>query len=264
MHQAGPQIARSVFISALLILIMAALILIGLPLQSYHFIIGTVVTEWGLIGLPVLLLLIRRVIDASPLQVKNISARHLTGAALGGISGWYLVSVLVESLQEQVLPIPPKLIEEMRQVLFNTNRSVALDLFTLAISPAICEELLFRGALLQICYPALPRFTAIMINGVLFGLFHLSIYKFFPTMLLGMTLAYIAIVSNSLYPAMLFHFLNNAIALFVGRYFDPIAIHLNYARLIIVSLIAVILFVLGLYLVSIPKRAADKSSAGGI
>ena len=65
------------------------------------------------------------------------------------------------------------------------------------------------------CASTCHRETSILLNGVLFGLFHLSPYRFFPTMLLGMLLSWIALRSRSLFPGMLFHFLNNACAVIV-------------------------------------------------
>lgn len=209
---------RPVEAGALLLLIMAMLLLVGQLAQSLDLIFGILVTEWLLIGLPLALLLRWGGFDPSEvLHLRPTSWAVYGGAGLAGLSAWYLVAVLVQGLQERVMPMPPELLEQARKTLFAADRPLALDLAALALSPAICEELLFRGVLLRASRAVMSVSRAVLLNGLLFGLFHLDIYRFFPTMLLGIVLAVIVIRSGSIYPSMLFHFLNNACALIIGR-----------------------------------------------
>jgi membrane protease YdiL (CAAX protease family) len=53
--------------------------------------------------------------------------------------------------------------------------------------------------------------AAIICTGVLFGMFHMDVWRLLPTALLGMVLSWVAWQSRSLLPSMLVHFLNNAI-----------------------------------------------------
>jgi membrane protease YdiL (CAAX protease family) len=96
-------------------------------------------------------------------------------------------------------------------------RPLAFDLFLIAASPAVCEELLFRGAILSGLRRGLRPGGAALACGVLFGLFHLQLVRMVPTALLGVLLSWIAIGSRSIIPAMLFHFLNNGAAVVVTR-----------------------------------------------
>jgi sodium transport system permease protein len=206
--------------SVLLLGVMILFLLFGRGLQSRHLISGILVTEWILIGLPVLLLIWFGSLDLRAcLHLRPTTSFVILGAALAGLSGWYVVSVLVESLQQRILPLPKEMIEEMQRALFSSERSLVVDLFAFALSPAICEELLFRGVLLRASRSTLSTPMALFLNAFLFGLFHLSIYRFFSTFFLGLALAFLVIRSGSILPAMLFHFLNNATTLTVGRYF---------------------------------------------
>ncbi len=86
--------------------------------------------------------------------------------------------------------------------------------FTLvALLPAFCEEIAFRG-LIQAGF--LKRFTpgvAIILTSLCFGLAHLSIYRFLPTMALGLILGWVAWRTKSIFPGMVIHALNNSLAL---------------------------------------------------
>jgi sodium transport system permease protein len=210
--------ANPVHAGVLLLIVMALILLVGQRLQARNVIVGILVTEWALIMLPVLLLLRFARVELRPaLALNRAHVLTLVGAVLAGLSAWYLVGTLVEVLQQRIFPMPPEMIKAFHKAVLAPDRHIALDLFALALSPAICEEVLFRGVLLQSTRRAMSPRAAILINGVLFGLFHLSPWRFIPTLLLGMLLALIVLRSGSLLPGVVFHFLNNASAIVAGR-----------------------------------------------
>ena len=208
----------------LMLAVMGLILLVGQYLQAMDVITGLLITEWVLIATPVLLLIYFGRLDyRAVLSLRVPGAVTVLGAVLAGLSGWFLVGMVVEAVQQRYMPMPKELMEQMARALFSGERSLALDLFTLAISPAICEELLFRGVILRASRARMGIPAAVVLNGILFGVFHLSIYRFFPTMILGMVLAVIVIRTRSIIPAMIFHFLNNGCAVVIGRYLGPSA-----------------------------------------
>ena len=104
----------------------------------------------------------------------------------------------------------------------STGSSVSLDYgfllkeFILScILPGFCEEFLLRGIMLN----ASKKFTntryCLIISSILFGLMHLNINQFFYATILGFMMGYVVIVSGSIFPSMIMHFLNN----FLSNYF---------------------------------------------
>lgn len=87
-------------------------------------------------------------------------------------------------------------------------------LTVVAIAPAICEELLFRGFIMSAFKSRYKTVATIILVSVVFGVYHLSIVRFFTTAFLGAMLAITAHYSKSIFPGMLMHFLNNAISVF--------------------------------------------------
>lgn len=77
--------------------------------------------------------------------------------------------------------------------------------------PAICEELFFRGAL-SYGLRGLKPWVIIICIGVIFGIFHTDIIRFFPTAILGILFTYIYLKTKNLFYPMLLHFINNAIS----------------------------------------------------
>ncbi|GMG97426.1 CPBP family intramembrane glutamic endopeptidase [Tepidimicrobium xylanilyticum] len=77
-----------------------------------------------------------------------------------------------------------------------------------AITPALLEEILMRGIILD-GYRNKSFFVAALINGIMFGMLHLNFFQFFYTFIAGFIASYLVFATNSLYAAMIFHFINN-------------------------------------------------------
>ena len=90
-----------------------------------------------------------------------------------------------------------------------------LNLIFTAILPAVCEETVHRGMLLSQIKKKSIGF-AIVISSLLFGLLHINIYQFFYASILGLLLAVLTISTNSIYPAMIVHFMNNALNVYMS------------------------------------------------
>src|SRR5262249_6729614 len=96
-------------------------------------------------------------------------------------------------------------------------------LWAFAFLPALCEELAFRGFLLTGLRKRFRPRTAVLVCSFMFALFHLNVFQFLPTFFLGIVLGLLTLRSNSLLPAMFFHFLYNAVLLLsvpVKRYLE--------------------------------------------
>ncbi|CAI5531231.1 unnamed protein product [Closterium sp. Naga37s-1] len=78
-------------------------------------------------------------------------------------------------------------------------------LLWVAVSPAVAEELLFRGLLLMALQERLGRIDAAMLSAALFARFHLSLARLFPNMALGIAAGLLAVYSNSDLPAVALH-----------------------------------------------------------
>ncbi len=97
---------------------------------------------------------------------------------------------------------------------FFTGVPLIISLFIAAVMPAVCEEALHRG-FIYYTFQNVDKWIKIAALGFIFGLFHLDIYRFLPTAIMGLSLTYIIVeTKNMIYP-MLFHFINNALSVFM-------------------------------------------------
>jgi sodium transport system permease protein len=144
------------------------------------------------------------------LGIKRPLANRYYGAAiLIGVSAWYLNMRLVE-----VLPIRG----EDKQLLELIDRpSTLVVLLAVALAPAICEEVLFRGVLVRGLATRFFPLAAVLVGALVFSLYHLRVVQLVPTFTLGLLLGYLALRADSAVPGMIAHLLNNTIALLVAR-----------------------------------------------
>ena len=84
-------------------------------------------------------------------------------------------------------------------------------LLIIAVMPAIFEEGLFRGVILNSCEGGVGTVRTVFIVGFAFSLFHASAEQTVYQFLAGCTFAFIAIRAGSILPSVLMHFINNAI-----------------------------------------------------
>ncbi len=102
--------------------------------------------------------------------------------------------------------------KEMDAYLPNLSGGLVVPaLLVIAVMPAIFEEGLFRGVILNTCEEGVGTVRTVFIVGFAFSLFHASAEQTVYQFLAGCTFAFIAIRAGSILPSVLMHFINNAI-----------------------------------------------------
>ena len=103
------------------------------------------------------------------------------------------------------------LLESATQKLVEANSipEFIVVLIVIAVTPAICEEFLFRGLVFKNFEKIIPASKAIFFTGLLFALFHFHPFNIVPLTVLGIFLTFIVYHSGSIYTAVACHFINN-------------------------------------------------------
>jgi sodium transport system permease protein len=173
------------------------------------------IQQWAvLLGIPIALALFARLDLRRTFRLQAPRPLALAGMLLAMLATLCLIRKYV-FFQNQWLPIPEAIEANFSQAMKDASGgSLAWLLFLAALSPAICEEMFFRGFLLSGLRSRLSKWQSIFISALLFGALHMIVYQFVPVILLGILLAWLAWETGSLVPGMVLHFLNNALALF--------------------------------------------------
>ncbi len=194
-------------------------------LLSSPVILGTMKFWWGFalilvvlfVGGPVALALWMRVRLPTALRLQPPPAIAWLPAACFGLSTWILAQAWF-AYQQTWLPMPPEmeqLFERMVALLGGTHP--ALTLLFLALLPAVCEELFFRGYCLSGLRGGLGRTGAVLVTAFAFGVYHHSVHRLIVTAALGVLFGLLVLRYGSLWPAVLAHLLHNGISVMHSR-----------------------------------------------
>jgi membrane protease YdiL (CAAX protease family) len=137
----------------------------------------------------------------------------LAAAVLLGASCWYLDLRVAD-----LLPWSDAQGDDAR-ALTEVVRQPALvtSIVTLALIPALCEELVFRGVLARGLATRLHPAAAAAIAAALFAAYHMSPLQAVPALLFGLALGALALRARSILPAIVAHALNNTFVIAVTR-----------------------------------------------
>jgi sodium transport system permease protein len=95
--------------------------------------------------------------------------------------------------------------------LLETSPNIWMTLALLALLPAICEELAFRGFVLSGLRHLGQKWWAIGLSAVFFGFTHSVIQQSLSATVIGLVLGYVAVQTGSLIPCILFHLTYNGL-----------------------------------------------------
>lgn len=176
----------------------------GLPVLA-----AVAVSQLVLLAIP--LVVMRRLgLQRRALGLRRPPGIVLLAAVLVGCTAWLLNVYLVS-----LLPFEEGHLQRMNTVVDDAPLVVAV--LVLAVLPAVCEEVLFRGTLQRALATRLFPIAAIGLTALMFALYHMSLIQLLPTFTLGVLLGVLAHRADSVVPAMLAHVLNNTVVILVAR-----------------------------------------------
>ena len=101
-----------------------------------------------------------------------------------------------------------------------------LNLFIIALLPALGEEMVFRGVFQKIfCSMFRSYHTAIWITAFIFSFVHLQFFGFIPRLILGAVFGYLFYWSGKLWLPIAAHFVNNGFPLIISFIYGPEALN---------------------------------------
>lgn len=208
---------------SLLVLVAALLLMVYLGgiMSLSHPVMGVVVPQFFIGVLPVLACIYIKGNAREIFKLNIPKGKDLLGSVCLYLGAGSL-SLLISNLLSMAFPDNSQgLNEEYAKLLDGISFVPALLL--IALVPAVCEELMFRGYMFTAFRQKMSLPKAIFFVSVLFGISHMSLIKIIPTAVLGAALAYAIYKADSIAASSLIHFLNNAVSVFLLYYGSNIA-----------------------------------------
>ncbi|MCC7476282.1 MAG: CPBP family intramembrane metalloprotease, partial [Pirellulales bacterium] len=220
-RQDTPSLAEACF-CGVLILVIQFFVQLALPAElpanpTFRFLLMIVfISQVVCIALPALMMTL--FLTQKPLV--SLSLSRLPSLGTCGVAVLLAVSLhpFGSQLGEWInllYPISPQVLANLDGLgkLFQCGSPPWLPYVLLAVVPAICEELAFRGFILSGLRHVGSKWWAIGLSAILFGISHgsLAIQQALSAAILGMVIGYLAVQSGSLVPCMLFHMTYNGL-----------------------------------------------------
>ena len=128
-------------------------------------------------------------------------------------------AVIPSSFLQELMPELPNLVEEEFDMILRNRWGY----FAVGLLAPVCEELVFRGAILRALLHWTPRhWVAIAISALLFALIHANPAQMPHAFIIGLLLGWLYYRTDSIVPGIVYHWINNSIA-YIGYnlYPDP-------------------------------------------
>lgn len=179
-------------------------------------------------------------------EFKKISLRNAINALLIGISANVLTIVLIS-----FLPIE-KLTPEYEELMESINGgNFIVTLLGVGIVAPIIEEIIFRGLIYHELKRHMPILLAVVIQALLFGIYHFNIVQGIYAFFLGIILALALNWTDTIWSAILIHFSYNTFSTVINYFVEESFLESSEAAMltgIIVFASLVIFSVSSLYL----------------
>ncbi len=214
-----PTPAEAVFCGVVILFVHFFLSLRAAPPADFaHFAVTVAVTQLAVVVAPALLMTV--MLTSSPRRTLLLRWPRWTAVPAAAL----LAAVLhpaVHLLQKAVMHLYP-LSDAMQQALAGLE-SVFRDapgwqvVLLVAATPAICEELAFRGFIFTGLRRSGSAWRAIGVSAVFFGLSHGILQQSLIASLIGVLLGWLALRTGSILPGMTFHLVHNALGVLSAR-----------------------------------------------
>jgi sodium transport system permease protein len=218
-RQATPTVAMAVCCGVLILLICFLLEGVANPDRSFaSFARVTMVLQLAAIATPAILMAV--LLTSRPRQTLLLVLPRWPAipAALALAVALHPVASALQTAVRRLYPVS----DEMQKALQGIEEKIVHApfwqlLLILAVAPAICEELAFRGFILSGFRHLGHRGRAVVYAAIFFGLTHGILQQSLIACLLGIVLGLLAVQTGSLLPGVLFHLVHNTLAIGTTR-----------------------------------------------
>lgn len=254
-----PSVQESILVFVVMLLLS---VYVGGIMSLNNVRMGIIVPQIIIISLPILASIyikgdLKKIFRLHVPKAKDVLGSFVLFLGVGSLS------LLISNLLSFVLKDEVEGLSDMYTSLVD-GLSFGTALLLMAVLPAICEELLFRGYMFTAFRQKMSLWKAILFVSVFFGISHMSLAKLIPTAVLGAGLAYAVYKADSIFVSSVMHFLNNAFATFVLYYGSKISFlneeHSALPAMIGMAVAAVLFIPAGVRILNIGKKKSGEQN----
>ena len=197
------------------------------------------ITYWGIF-------LLRKLKLTRVCNFKKLKFPYIPAAFILGISICFLNSSLLSWLSK--IDFFKYYIEQYQASNFWISRTnTMLLILALAVAAPLIEEIIFRGMIFYDLKQIMPVFPVIIIQGLLFGIYHFNIVQFIYASFLGIMFGLVYSWTQNLWIPVILHFSNNIMAVIAAKQPGSESLDGPDIRIFLISLAVTVLLCLFFY-----------------
>lgn len=214
-----PSVAEALLCGLLILLATFFAGLGSLRMDSWNdFVRMVATTQLGLVAGPALIMTVALARSPRQTLLLNVPRFRAIPVALLLAAALHPLAVTLARGIEAVFPLNEEMLRRLEGLTQVVQRAELWQLLlVMALTPAICEELAFRGFILSGLRHLGSPWGAIIISSLLFGLTHGLLQQSLSAVCVGLVIGYVAWQTNSLVPGVMFHLAHNSLTLLTGR-----------------------------------------------
>lgn len=128
-----------------------------------------------------------------------------------------LIQLGLDMVLMLILPLFPKIYESYMGIMEGLGSNSVFMVICVCILAPIGEELIFRGLTFRILKKAVPWQAALIVQAVLFGVYHLNLVQGIYATVLGLCFGYLAYKYGSIIPGIFLHMVINSSSYVIGN-----------------------------------------------
>ncbi|MDR2546386.1 MAG: CPBP family intramembrane metalloprotease [Lachnospiraceae bacterium] len=183
------------------------------PLQLKFGMWGLAITQLGILFIALIPVFLFRWKISDVMPMKKVTAKQLFAMLLLYIATFFIVNT-VTITTTYLFPESVQLSMDIAD--FFTTAPFLASLIIISVITGICEEVLHRGVIQYTFKDCKSELAIMLFMAVIFGAFHLSLFRFLPTAIIGFVLAYLMIKTKNFLIPVLYHAVHNAVGFVIS------------------------------------------------
>ncbi len=149
------------------------------------------------------------------LGLRGFDTRLALGLLVLSATLVLIISYLYDAITTKFGISSPTNLDQLIAEYHQAPITITLTLVAAVLVAPICEELFFRSFLLQGLRATMPTWAAIVVSSLIFAAVHLQGGSFLLLFVLALCLGVLRVATRSVWPGVILHTLNNALAFIV-------------------------------------------------
>ena len=198
-----------VFVAVMVVFVVAAI-----PIQAKLGLFGVAITELMLLAMAIgaALLFKQNLKEVFPIKLPKL--REVLGVVIFWLGG-FLLAMMGNMAVALLFPQELTAVSGDLNSVFSSE-GMLFGILIVSFMPAICEEAVHRGFILHTFKGIQKPWVIVLSMGIIFGLFHLSPYRFIQTAVLGACATWVMLKTENMVCPAIYHGVNNLLPVLVS------------------------------------------------